>query len=248
MPELKRNFMQGRMNKDLDERIIPDGEYRDALNIEVSTAEESSVGTARNVPGNQLIGSMRLQDRWWKSNGNVTQDTSWHPSEADNGADFSDNCEIVGVVTDPAEDKIYSFLANVLEPYHVPAGTGSNQTPTDFDKTVQSSITDSYTVVLNNVTNISVGQVATGSNVVLDTLVSSIDAATNTVTLSRKQTLTQNQDIKFSTATLYGPKVDCIMENRTESYDPSNIQTGRLRSVITDVYEVYRVPNRKLKR
>ena len=51
MPELKRNFMQGRMNKDLDERIIPDGEYRDALNIEVSTAEESSVGTARNVPG-----------------------------------------------------------------------------------------------------------------------------------------------------------------------------------------------------
>ena len=66
MPELKRNFMQGRMNKDLDERIIPDGEYRDALNIEVSTAEESSVGTARNVPGNEILGSVRLQDRFWK--------------------------------------------------------------------------------------------------------------------------------------------------------------------------------------
>ena len=32
------------MNKDLDERLIPAGEYRDALNIEVSTSEASNVG------------------------------------------------------------------------------------------------------------------------------------------------------------------------------------------------------------
>ena len=41
MPELKRNFTQGRMNKDLDERLVPNGEYRDALNIEVNTSEGS---------------------------------------------------------------------------------------------------------------------------------------------------------------------------------------------------------------
>ena len=39
MPELKRNFLKGRMNKDLDERIIPNGEYRHALNVEVGTSE-----------------------------------------------------------------------------------------------------------------------------------------------------------------------------------------------------------------
>ena len=37
MAELKRNFAQGMMNKDLDERLVPDGQYTDALNIQVST-------------------------------------------------------------------------------------------------------------------------------------------------------------------------------------------------------------------
>ena len=54
MPEMKRNFTGGRMNKDLDERIIPDGEYRDAVNMQVSTSEESNVGTAQNILGNKL--------------------------------------------------------------------------------------------------------------------------------------------------------------------------------------------------
>ena len=47
MPEIKNNFLQGKMNKDLDERLIPNGQYRDAMNIEVSTAEDSSVGTVK---------------------------------------------------------------------------------------------------------------------------------------------------------------------------------------------------------
>ena len=44
MPELKRTFSKGMMNKDLDERLIPNGQYRDALNVEVSTSEGSDVG------------------------------------------------------------------------------------------------------------------------------------------------------------------------------------------------------------
>ena len=52
MPEMKRNFTKGRMNKDLDERIVPNGEYRDAMNVQVSTSEDSDVGTIQNVLGN----------------------------------------------------------------------------------------------------------------------------------------------------------------------------------------------------
>ena len=33
MPEIKNAFTQGRMNKDLDERLIPRGQYRDAMNV-----------------------------------------------------------------------------------------------------------------------------------------------------------------------------------------------------------------------
>ena len=46
MPELKHSFQKGRMNKDLDERLVPNGEYIDAMNIEVSTSEPSDVDTS----------------------------------------------------------------------------------------------------------------------------------------------------------------------------------------------------------
>ena len=54
MPELKNSFTKGKMNKDLDERIIPSNEYREALNIGVATSEDSDVGAAQNILGNVL--------------------------------------------------------------------------------------------------------------------------------------------------------------------------------------------------
>ena len=58
MPEIKKTFLSGRMNKDLDERLLPDGEYRDALNIQVSSSEDSNAGTIQNVLGNRLLKNM----------------------------------------------------------------------------------------------------------------------------------------------------------------------------------------------
>jgi len=55
MPELNNTFIKGRMNKDLDDRLVPQGEYRDALNIEVSTTESSDVGTVQNIKGNKAL-------------------------------------------------------------------------------------------------------------------------------------------------------------------------------------------------
>ena len=52
MPDIKHQFTKGKMNKDLDERLIPNGEYRDAMNIQVSTSEEGGVGTIQNIIGN----------------------------------------------------------------------------------------------------------------------------------------------------------------------------------------------------
>ena len=55
MPEIKNTFTQGKMNKDLDERIIPNGQYRHAENIQVSTSEGSDIGTVQNILGNTSI-------------------------------------------------------------------------------------------------------------------------------------------------------------------------------------------------
>ena len=83
MPELKRNFTQGKMNKDLDERLLPSGEYRDANNIQVSTSEGSDVGTVQTMLGNtRFIESTKL------------------PAD----------CKCVGAISDGKTDKLYWFV------------------------------------------------------------------------------------------------------------------------------------------
>ena len=49
-------FTSGIMNKNLDERLIPKGQYRDGLNIGVSTSEASNVGAIENILGNVQSG------------------------------------------------------------------------------------------------------------------------------------------------------------------------------------------------
>ena len=82
MPEIKNTFTQGKMNKDLDERIVPNGQYRDAMNIQVSTSEGADVGTVQNILGNIQVGSNR---------------TGW---------------ECVGSIADEKNDVLYSFIAH----------------------------------------------------------------------------------------------------------------------------------------
>ena len=61
MPEIKRYFSKAKMNKDLDERIVPNGEYRDAMNIQISTSDADAttgvgnVGVVQNIQGNSEV-------------------------------------------------------------------------------------------------------------------------------------------------------------------------------------------------
>jgi len=59
MPEIKHDFSAGKMNKDLDERIVPNGEYRDAMNVQVRTTGSDggvgNAGTVQNIKGNKKI-------------------------------------------------------------------------------------------------------------------------------------------------------------------------------------------------
>ena len=92
MAELKRNFLGARMNKDVDERLLKPGEYRDANNIEVSTSEGSNVGTVQTIKGNEVRNTL--------------------DSVADECAGYNvpDTASVVGCVGDPSTDKIYYFV------------------------------------------------------------------------------------------------------------------------------------------
>ena len=83
MPEIKHQFTGGKMNKDLDERLVPNGEYRDAMNIQVSTSEGSDVGTAQNILGNSLVPGQGF---------------------------IGDNAVCVGSIADEKNDKLYYFV------------------------------------------------------------------------------------------------------------------------------------------
>ena len=82
MPEIKHLFTSGRMNKDLDERAIPSNEYRDALNVQVSTSDGSDVGALQNISGNQQISLLADQ-----------------------------NAKTIGSLRDTENNKIYWFIA-----------------------------------------------------------------------------------------------------------------------------------------
>ena len=54
MAEIKNTFIKSKMNKDLDDRLVPTGEYRDALNIQISRSEGDDVGALETILGNEL--------------------------------------------------------------------------------------------------------------------------------------------------------------------------------------------------
>ena len=54
MPKIQNSFLKGKMNNDLDERLVPKGEYRDAQNILITQSENSDVGAVENIQGNAL--------------------------------------------------------------------------------------------------------------------------------------------------------------------------------------------------
>ena len=60
MAEVKNAFLKAKMNKDFDDRLIPQGEYRDAVNIQVSTTESTDMGALQNVLGNKQVSDFGL--------------------------------------------------------------------------------------------------------------------------------------------------------------------------------------------
>ena len=102
MPELLHTFTKGKMNKDLDERIIPNGEYRDALNLEVATSEGSDVGTLQTLVGNEQMLNRTLNEV-------TTLHTTWAQSGL---AYIPADAECVGTVKDATTEKIYWFIAS----------------------------------------------------------------------------------------------------------------------------------------
>lgn len=60
MERQRRTFLRGKLEKDLDVRLIPDGAMIDANNILVANSEGSDVGAVENVKGNEKLTNLGL--------------------------------------------------------------------------------------------------------------------------------------------------------------------------------------------
>ncbi len=106
MPELIHTFTGGKMNKDLDERLVPNGEYRDALNLEIASSDTSQVGTFQNLKGN-------TEKSYSSYNPSTKQYTTWDPSVYIGALNSVGNAVCVGSIAEPNSDVIYWFIADL---------------------------------------------------------------------------------------------------------------------------------------
>jgi hypothetical protein len=97
MPEIKQNFIKGKMNKDLDERLIPKGEYREAQNIHITESEGSDVGAIENIIGNVKLGN------------NITPTL---PIRSTPGNTDTSEYEVIGYCEDLSNDRVVYFVTN----------------------------------------------------------------------------------------------------------------------------------------
>ena len=102
MAEFVRTFVKGKMNQDLDERLVPNGEYRDALNINVSNSEGSDIGAIENVKGN-------LELKYESFNESTGLYTEWSAGYI---SDSMPNSTCIGSIADNVSEKIYWFIAS----------------------------------------------------------------------------------------------------------------------------------------
>ena len=99
MPDLNHKFNAGKMNKDLDERLVPNGEYRDALNAQVTTSEGSDIGSLQNILGNLDISSQFYLDK----NGDPIDQLTLES--------YGFYC--VGSINDEKNDKLYWLVSGI---------------------------------------------------------------------------------------------------------------------------------------
>ncbi len=119
MPQITNTFLKSKMNKDLDARILPNGEYRDAQNLQISRSQGAEVGEFENVLGNNEL-------------------KYFYTGRA--GSTYYG--KIIGQFTDPPNSNIYIFSAGYsgdgrcprdLKVYADPAGVTAATTIELFD-------------------------------------------------------------------------------------------------------------------
>lgn len=97
MANITRNFIAGKMNKTVDERLLPEGQYIDAMNVRMGSTEDSEMGVIENTKGNLPLTSLSYID----------------------GTLLSTEARCIGSIEDSARETIYWFVHDPAFPIGV---------------------------------------------------------------------------------------------------------------------------------
>jgi len=109
MPEIKNTFLKSKMNKTLDSRLIPNGEYRDAQNVSISRSEGADVGALENILGNRKLTSLKTDLGLLEDAKNL-----FRYDEVE-GLVILNGLEIIGYFMDVSNDRIFLFLTDYAD-------------------------------------------------------------------------------------------------------------------------------------
>ena len=85
MPEVKNIFLKGKMNQDIDKRLLQNGEYIEARNVSINDSSNGSAGSLENVPGNTRVTDFGVTGI---------------------------NLDIIGFYVDRAKERIFAFITD----------------------------------------------------------------------------------------------------------------------------------------
>jgi len=91
MPEIKKGFLKAGMNLDVDERLVSQGEYREALNVRIASGSGSDKGSINSIESNVNVDPI---------------------SKHNNATNPSIYKRVIGSVVDKETEKLYYFVKN----------------------------------------------------------------------------------------------------------------------------------------
>jgi hypothetical protein len=94
MAKEQKSFIAGRMNKSVDERLLPEGEYVDGQNIRLGSTELTEIGAVENTKGNVQLTTLQYK-----------------------GVDLSSDAVCIGALDDSAEETMYWFVHDPSHSY-----------------------------------------------------------------------------------------------------------------------------------
>lgn len=90
MAVIKKNFINNKINKDVDRRLIGQDEYVHAQNISIPAGDETGVGSAEIILGNELN----------------------YPTTVVSDLSLNSSTEVIGYILDEKKNRIYWFVTD----------------------------------------------------------------------------------------------------------------------------------------